>query len=136
MIEEEQSEAPAKSEEERMGNENPPVQVDSSLSSRDSLPLSPAHSGNKTASPRNAEKDPKELSKLQRLERAGIKVLPAAQRYGSRSAPCCGTSYAHASYFKHFFPAVWYFSVCLYGISCNTRAQNQPNKVVPWFAIS
>ncbi|XP_060102314.1 LIM and calponin homology domains-containing protein 1 [Heteronotia binoei] len=82
-IEEEQSEAPAQSEEERLSNEDVPVQADAGLSVRDSLPLSPAHLANKTERPGNAEKDPQELRKLRRLEQAGIKVMPAAQRYGS-----------------------------------------------------
>ncbi|KAL8207478.1 UNVERIFIED_CONTAM: hypothetical protein K2H54_056929 [Gekko kuhli] len=89
-IEEEQSEAPAKSEEERLGKENAPVQADASLSTRDSSPSSPAHSANRAAGPRNDEKDPQELRKLRRLEQAGIKVMPAAQRYGSRT-PCAAS---------------------------------------------
>ncbi|XP_063165729.1 LIM and calponin homology domains-containing protein 1 [Candoia aspera] len=46
-------------------------------------------SGNKTAGPRNDEKGPEEIRKLKRLEQAGIKVRPAAHRYGSSQKHMC-----------------------------------------------
>uniref|UniRef100_A0ACB8E753 Uncharacterized protein n=1 Tax=Sphaerodactylus townsendi TaxID=933632 RepID=A0ACB8E753_9SAUR len=90
-IEEEQSEQLAQSEEESLSDGGAPVQTDRSLAATDSFTLSPAHSANKTAGPRNSEKDPQELGKLRRLEQAGIKIVPAAQRYGSSQTHVCET---------------------------------------------
>lgn len=65
-----------------------PILMDMSQGSP--LHVSPTHSANKTPGSRNTEKDSEQLRKLRRLEQAGIKVMTAAQRYGSRLAPCYG----------------------------------------------
>uniref|UniRef100_A0A803TBE5 LIM and calponin homology domains 1 n=1 Tax=Anolis carolinensis TaxID=28377 RepID=A0A803TBE5_ANOCA len=86
-IEEEQSEVLAQSEEDlgcTISTAVRPVEpFQADISQQDPLRQSPTHSANKTAGPRNNEKDPEELKKLRRLEEAGIKIMPAAQRYGS-----------------------------------------------------
>nr|XP_060622615.1 LIM and calponin homology domains-containing protein 1-like [Anolis sagrei ordinatus] len=114
-IEEEQSEVLVQSEEDlgcTISTAVPlvePVQAD--ISQQDPLRQSPTHSANKTAGPRNNEKDPEELKKLRRLEEAGIKIMPAAQRYGSRLAPCHGTWCVYASSFEHSLCFVVLFSL-------------------------
>ncbi|XP_054846291.1 LIM and calponin homology domains-containing protein 1 isoform X2 [Eublepharis macularius] len=82
-IGEEGSDALAQLEEEFSGNGNPPGRTDPRLSARGPLPRSPTRSANKAAGSRNAEKDPQKFRKLRQLEQAGIKVMSAAQRYGS-----------------------------------------------------
>nr|XP_020641930.1 LIM and calponin homology domains-containing protein 1 isoform X2 [Pogona vitticeps] len=93
-IEEEQGEALVCSEEQSSGCRvatttlpAKPVQID--VTQRDSLHLSPTHSARKTARPRNNDKEPEELRKLRKLEQAGIKIMPAAQRYGSSQKHTC-----------------------------------------------
>ncbi|XP_053109663.1 LIM and calponin homology domains-containing protein 1 isoform X16 [Hemicordylus capensis] len=94
-IEEEQSEAPMQSEVDPLAlgvsAAKPSVKpVEMDTSQKDPLHQSPTFSAKKPAGLGNNEKNPKELRKLRRLEQAGIKVMPATQRYGSRSAPHCG----------------------------------------------
>ncbi|XP_061441003.1 LIM and calponin homology domains-containing protein 1 isoform X5 [Rhineura floridana] len=93
-IEEEQSEVLVQSEEECLGcgvsAATPPAKpVQTEVNQRDPLHQSPTYSANKPAGTRSNEKDPKELSKLRRLEQAGIKIMPAAQRYGSSQKQMC-----------------------------------------------
>ncbi|XP_042324107.1 LIM and calponin homology domains-containing protein 1 isoform X3 [Sceloporus undulatus] len=87
-IEEEQSEVLVRPEEDFLDCSDStathlvkPAQTD--MAQEDPLRQSPTHSANKIAGPRNNEKDPQEIRKLRRLEQAGIKIMPAAQRYGS-----------------------------------------------------
>ncbi|KAH0616234.1 hypothetical protein JD844_027205 [Phrynosoma platyrhinos] len=87
-IEEEQSEVLLQSEEDLLGCIDStatllvkPAQTD--MSQEDPLHQCTTHSANKTAGPGNNEKDSQEIKKLRRLEQAGIKIMPAAQRYGS-----------------------------------------------------
>ncbi|XP_033015605.1 LIM and calponin homology domains-containing protein 1 isoform X4 [Lacerta agilis] len=87
-IEEEQTEVLAQSEEECLGScvstANPsgkPVQTE--VNHGEPLRQPSTHSANKAAGPRNPKKDPEELGKLRRIEQAGIKIMPATQRYGS-----------------------------------------------------
>lgn len=91
-----------------MSTANPsgkPIQAE--VNQGEPLRQSSTHSAKKAAGPRNPEKDPKELGKLRRIEQAGIKIMPAVQRYGSRLAlPHCGTWRAHAFGICH---AVWFF---------------------------
>ncbi|XP_053259883.1 LIM and calponin homology domains-containing protein 1 isoform X2 [Podarcis raffonei] len=93
-IEEEQTEVLAQSEEECSGccvstaiPSGKPVQAD--VSQGEPLRHSSTHSAKKAAGPRNPEKDPKELGKLRRIEQAGIKIMPAVQRYGSSQLHMC-----------------------------------------------
>ncbi|XP_053109647.1 LIM and calponin homology domains-containing protein 1 isoform X4 [Hemicordylus capensis] len=87
-IEEEQSEAPMQSEVDPLAlgvsAAKPSVKpVEMDTSQKDPLHQSPTFSAKKPAGLGNNEKNPKELRKLRRLEQAGIKVMPATQRYGS-----------------------------------------------------
>ncbi|XP_066489014.1 LIM and calponin homology domains-containing protein 1 [Tiliqua scincoides] len=96
-IEEEQSEAPSQSEEESLGCEastpaSPVKPLLMDMSQGGPLRLSPTRSANKTPGPRNTENDSQELRKLRRLEQAGIKVMTAAQRYGSSQKHVCEMS--------------------------------------------
>uniref|UniRef100_A0A670J5P8 LIM and calponin homology domains 1 n=1 Tax=Podarcis muralis TaxID=64176 RepID=A0A670J5P8_PODMU len=93
-IEEEQTEVLAQSEEECSGccvsTANPsgkPIQAE--VNQGEPLRQSSTHSAKKAAGPRNPEKDPKELGKLRRIEQAGIKIMPAVQRYGSSQLHMC-----------------------------------------------
>ncbi|XP_077790444.1 LIM and calponin homology domains-containing protein 1 isoform X3 [Podarcis muralis] len=93
-IEEEQTEVLAQSEEECSGccvsTANPsgkPVQAE--VNQGEPLRQSSTHSAKKAAGPRNPAKDPKELGKLRRIEQAGIKIMPAVQRYGSSQLHMC-----------------------------------------------
>ncbi|CAI5783878.1 and calponin homology domains-containing 1 isoform X1 [Podarcis lilfordi] len=93
-IEEEQTEVLAQSEEEWLGccvsAANPsgkPAQTE--VNQGEPLRQSSTHSAKKAAGPRNPEKDPKELGKLRRIEQAGIKIMPAVQRYGSSQLHMC-----------------------------------------------
>ncbi|XP_062992494.1 LIM and calponin homology domains-containing protein 1 [Elgaria multicarinata webbii] len=89
-IEEEQSEILVQSEEVLLGGRVSPVKpVQTDMRQRDPLQQSPTESANKTTGPRKNEKDPEELRKLRRLEQAGIKIIPAAQRYGSSQKHMC-----------------------------------------------
>ncbi|KAM6440681.1 LIM and calponin homology domains-containing protein 1 isoform 9-T9 [Liasis olivaceus] len=64
-----------------------PVQTDTSQ--KNPLQQFLTCSGNKTAGPRKDEKGPEEIRKLKRLERAGIRVRPAAHRYDSSQKHMC-----------------------------------------------
>ncbi|XP_033015603.1 LIM and calponin homology domains-containing protein 1 isoform X2 [Lacerta agilis] len=93
-IEEEQTEVLAQSEEECLGScvstANPsgkPVQTE--VNHGEPLRQPSTHSANKAAGPRNPKKDPEELGKLRRIEQAGIKIMPATQRYGSSQLHMC-----------------------------------------------
>ncbi|KAM9143049.1 LIM and calponin homology domains-containing protein 1 isoform 1-T1 [Pangshura tecta] len=88
-IEEEQNEAPRQHEEEQVGcmasRTNPnKSQVDLNQNKGKTLGQFPSGSAKETAVHKCKEKDTEEIRKLRRLEQAGIKVTPAAQRYGSQ----------------------------------------------------
>uniref|UniRef100_A0A8V0YZC5 LIM and calponin homology domains 1 n=1 Tax=Gallus gallus TaxID=9031 RepID=A0A8V0YZC5_CHICK len=85
-IEEEQSETSGLCEKEKMGSMAPEespvkIQADSNQNEGDSIDQSPSCSVKETSSLKG--KDEAEIRKLRRLEQAGIKVMSAAQRYGS-----------------------------------------------------
>ncbi|XP_065593157.1 LIM and calponin homology domains-containing protein 1 isoform X5 [Cyrtonyx montezumae] len=85
-IEEEQSETSGLCEKEKMGSmapEESPVKIQADLNQNEgnSVDQSPSGSVKETASLKG--KDEAEIKKLRRLEQAGIKVMSAAQRYGS-----------------------------------------------------
>ncbi|KAM6429560.1 LIM and calponin homology domains-containing protein 1 isoform 2-T2 [Rhynochetos jubatus] len=86
-IEEEQSETSGQCEKEKEGSMAPeasPVknQVGLNQSEGNSIDQSPSCSAKETSAPKG--KDAEEIRKLRRLEEAGIKVMSAAQRYGSK----------------------------------------------------
>ncbi|XP_053885174.1 LIM and calponin homology domains-containing protein 1 isoform X15 [Malaclemys terrapin pileata] len=86
-IEEEQNEAPRQHEEEQVGcmasRTNPSKsQVDLNQNKGKTIGQFPSGSAKETAVHKCKEKDAEEIRKLRRLEQAGIKVMPAAQRYG------------------------------------------------------
>ncbi|KAG6930085.1 LIM and calponin homology domains 1 [Chelydra serpentina] len=86
-IEEEQNEAPRRHEEEQVGcvasRTNPSKsQVDLNQTKGETIGQFPSGSAKETAVHKCKEKDAEEIRKLRRLEQAGIKVMPAAQRYG------------------------------------------------------
>nr|XP_005300654.1 LIM and calponin homology domains-containing protein 1 isoform X14 [Chrysemys picta bellii] len=88
-IEEEQNEAPRQHEEEQVGcmasRTNPcKSQVDLNQNKGKTIGQFPSGSAKETAVHKCKEKDAEEIRKLRRLEQAGIKVMPAAQRYGSQ----------------------------------------------------
>ncbi|XP_074807599.1 LIM and calponin homology domains-containing protein 1 isoform X1 [Natator depressus] len=92
-IEEEQSEAPRRHEEEQVGcmasRTNPSKsQVDLNQNKGETIGQFPSGSAKETAVHKYKEKDAEEIRKLRRLEQAGIKVMPAAQRYGSQKQIC------------------------------------------------
>ncbi|EMP26720.1 LIM and calponin like proteiny domains-containing protein 1, partial [Chelonia mydas] len=92
-IEEEQSEAPRRHEEEQVGcmasRTNPSKsQVDLNQNKGETIGQFPSGSAKETAVHKCKEKDAEEIRKLRRLEQAGIKVMPAAQRYGSQKQIC------------------------------------------------
>uniref|UniRef100_A0A452IW71 Uncharacterized protein n=1 Tax=Gopherus agassizii TaxID=38772 RepID=A0A452IW71_9SAUR len=86
---EEQNEAPGQHEEEQVGcmasRTNPrKSQVDLNQNKGKTIGQFPSGSAKETAVHKCKEKDAEEIRKLRRLEQAGIKVMPAAQRYGSQ----------------------------------------------------
>ncbi|XP_074922599.1 LIM and calponin homology domains-containing protein 1 isoform X3 [Chelonoidis abingdonii] len=86
---EEQNEAPRQHEEEQVGRmasrTNPSKsQVDLNQNKGKAIGQFPSGSAKETAVHKCKEKDAEEIRKLRRLEQAGIKVMPAAQRYGSQ----------------------------------------------------
>ncbi|XP_042668256.1 LIM and calponin homology domains-containing protein 1 [Centrocercus urophasianus] len=86
-IEEEQSETSGLCEKEKMGSmapEESPVKIQADLNQNEanSIDQSPSCSVKETTSLKG--KDEAEIRKLRRLEQAGIKVMSAAQRYGSK----------------------------------------------------
>ncbi|XP_065435827.1 uncharacterized protein LOC101941856 isoform X5 [Chrysemys picta bellii] len=88
-IEEEQNEAPRQHEEEQVGcmasRTNPcKSQVDLNQNKGKTIGQFPSGSAKETAVHKCKERDAEEIRKLRRLEQAGIKVMPAAQRYGSQ----------------------------------------------------
>ncbi|XP_065593154.1 LIM and calponin homology domains-containing protein 1 isoform X2 [Cyrtonyx montezumae] len=90
-IEEEQSETSGLCEKEKMGSmapEESPVKIQADLNQNEgnSVDQSPSGSVKETASLKG--KDEAEIKKLRRLEQAGIKVMSAAQRYGSKKQTC------------------------------------------------
>eukprot|EP00076_Gallus_gallus_P040069 XP_025005607.1 LIM and calponin homology domains-containing protein 1 isoform X9 [Gallus gallus] len=90
-IEEEQSETSGLCEKEKMGSmapEESPVKIQADLNQNegDSIDQSPSCSVKETSSLKG--KDEAEIRKLRRLEQAGIKVMSAAQRYGSKKQTC------------------------------------------------
>ncbi|KAM7168405.1 LOW QUALITY PROTEIN: LIM and calponin homology domains-containing protein 1 [Macrochelys suwanniensis] len=92
-IEEEQNEAPRRHEEEQVGcvasRTNPSKsQVDLNQTKGETIGQFPSGSAKETAVHKCKEKDAEEIRKLRRLEQAGIKVMPAAQRYGSQKQIC------------------------------------------------
>ncbi|XP_074984059.1 LIM and calponin homology domains-containing protein 1 isoform X2 [Caretta caretta] len=92
-IEEEQSEAPRRHEEEQVGcmasRTNPSKsQVDLNQNKGETIGQFPSGSAKETSVHKCKEKDAEEIRKLRRLEQAGIKVMPAAQRYGSQKQIC------------------------------------------------
>ncbi|XP_074848779.1 LIM and calponin homology domains-containing protein 1 isoform X2 [Carettochelys insculpta] len=92
-IEEEQNEAPRQHEEEQVGcmasrTNSSKSQIDLNQSEGRTVGQFPSGSAKGTASPKCKKKDTDEIRKLRRLEQAGIKVMPAAQRYGSQKQMC------------------------------------------------
>ncbi|XP_010708545.1 LIM and calponin homology domains-containing protein 1 isoform X4 [Meleagris gallopavo] len=86
-IEEEQSETSGLCEKEKMGSMAPEespdnIQADLNQNEGNSIDQSPSCSVKETTSLKG--KDEAEIRKLRRLEQAGIKVMSAAQRYGSK----------------------------------------------------
>ncbi|XP_028940638.1 LIM and calponin homology domains-containing protein 1, partial [Antrostomus carolinensis] len=61
-------------------------QVGSNQNEGSSIDQSPSCSAKETSTPKG--KDAEEIRKLRRLEQAGIKVMSAAQRYGSKKQTC------------------------------------------------
>ncbi|KAM6077190.1 LIM and calponin homology domains-containing protein 1 isoform 3-T3 [Chlamydotis macqueenii] len=90
-IEEEQNETSGLCEKEKVGSVAPEAnslknQVDLNQNEGNSIDQSPSHSEKETSAPKG--KDADEIRKLRRLEQAGIKVMSAAQRYGSKKPTC------------------------------------------------
>ncbi|KAM9660824.1 LIM and calponin homology domains-containing protein 1 isoform 6-T7 [Morphnus guianensis] len=85
-IEEEQNETSGLCEKEKVGSMAPEAsslknQVGLNKNEGNSIDESPSRSAKETSAPKG--KDAEEIRKLRRLEQAGIKVMSAAQRYGS-----------------------------------------------------
>ncbi|XP_075608356.1 LIM and calponin homology domains-containing protein 1 isoform X2 [Balearica regulorum gibbericeps] len=90
-IEEEQNETSGLCEKEKVGSmapEESPLknQVGLNENEGNSIDQSPSGSAKETPAPKG--KDAEEIRKLRRLEEAGIKVMSAAQRYGSKKPTC------------------------------------------------
>ncbi|KAM6205909.1 LIM and calponin homology domains-containing protein 1 [Sarcoramphus papa] len=86
-IEEEQNETSGLCEKEKVGSMAPEAsslknQVGLNQNEGNSVDESPSCSAKETSAPKG--KDAEEIRKLRRLEQAGIKVMSAAQRYGSK----------------------------------------------------
>ncbi|KAM9236671.1 LIM and calponin homology domains-containing protein 1 [Leptosomus discolor] len=96
-IEEEENETSGLCEKEKVGSMAPEAsslknQVGFSQNKGSSIDQSPSCSARETSAPKG--KDAEEIRKLRRLEQAGIKVMSAAQRYGSKKPTCedCGST--------------------------------------------
>ncbi|KAM6261284.1 LIM and calponin homology domains-containing protein 1 isoform 2-T2 [Porphyrio hochstetteri] len=90
-IEEEQNETSGLCEKETVGSMAPEEsslknQVGLNENKGNSIDQSPSCSAKETSAPKG--KDTEEIRKLRRLEEAGIKVMSAAQRYGSKKPTC------------------------------------------------
>ncbi|XP_039554691.1 LIM and calponin homology domains-containing protein 1 isoform X3 [Passer montanus] len=90
-IEEELNETPGLCEKEKVGSMAPEAsslksQLGVNQSEENSTDQSPSYSAKETSAPKG--KDVEEIRKLRRLEQAGIKVMSAAQRYGSKKPIC------------------------------------------------
>ncbi|XP_071412672.1 LIM and calponin homology domains-containing protein 1 [Pithys albifrons albifrons] len=90
-IEEELNETSGLCEKEKVGSMTPETssiknQLGFSQSEENSIDQSPSCSAKETSTPKG--KDAEEIRKLRRLEQAGIKVMSAAQRYGSKKLIC------------------------------------------------
>ncbi|KAM6267537.1 LIM and calponin homology domains-containing protein 1 isoform 7-T7 [Spheniscus humboldti] len=90
-IEEEQNETSGLCEKEKVGSLAPEAsslknQVGLNQNEGNSIDQSPSRSAKETSAPKG--KDAEEIRKLRRLEQAGIKVMSAAQRYGSKKPTC------------------------------------------------
>ncbi|XP_059674229.1 LIM and calponin homology domains-containing protein 1 [Gavia stellata] len=90
-IEEEQNETSGLCEKEKVGSMAPEAsslknQVGLNQNKGNSIDQSPSCSAKETSAPKR--KDAEEIRKLRRLEEAGIKVMSAAQRYGSKKPTC------------------------------------------------
>ncbi|KAM6132904.1 LIM and calponin homology domains-containing protein 1 [Pterocles gutturalis] len=91
IIEEEQNETSGLCETENVGSMAPEAssfknQVGLNQNEGNSIDQSPFCSTKETSAPKG--KDAEEIRKLRRLEQAGIKVMSAAQRYGSKKQTC------------------------------------------------
>ncbi|XP_066404578.1 LIM and calponin homology domains-containing protein 1 [Molothrus aeneus] len=90
-IEEELNETSGLCEKEKVGSMAPEAsslknQLGVNQSEENSIDQSPSSSAKETSAPKG--KDVEEIRKLRRLEQAGIKVMSAAQRYGSKKPIC------------------------------------------------
>ncbi|KAF4790421.1 LIM and calponin like proteiny domain 1 [Turdus rufiventris] len=90
-IEEELHETSGLCEKEKVGSTAPEAsslknQLGVNQSEENSIDQSPLCSAKETSAPKG--KDVEEIKKLRRLEQAGIKVMSAAQRYGSKKPIC------------------------------------------------
>ncbi|XP_009330713.1 PREDICTED: LIM and calponin homology domains-containing protein 1 isoform X2 [Pygoscelis adeliae] len=90
-IEEEQNETSGLCEKEKVGSLAPEAsslknEVGLNQNEGNSIDQSPSRSAKETSAPKG--KDAEEIRKLRRLEQAGIKVMSAAQRYGSKKPTC------------------------------------------------
>ncbi|XP_053922274.1 LIM and calponin homology domains-containing protein 1 isoform X3 [Cuculus canorus] len=90
-IEEEQNETSGLCEKEKVGSMAPEAsslksQVGLNQNEGNSIEQSPLCSAKETSAPKG--RDAEEIRKLRRLEQAGIKVMSAAQRYGSKKQTC------------------------------------------------
>ncbi|KAM6071438.1 LIM and calponin homology domains-containing protein 1 isoform 3-T3 [Theristicus caerulescens] len=90
-IEEEQNETSGLCEKEKVGSMAPEAsslknQVGLNQNKGNSIDQSPSCSAKEISAPKG--KDAEEIRKLRRLEQAGIKVMSAAQRYGSKKPTC------------------------------------------------
>ncbi|RLW09333.1 hypothetical protein DV515_00002844 [Chloebia gouldiae] len=90
-IEEELNETSGLCEKEKVGSMSPEAsslknQLVVNQSGENSIDQSPSCSAKETSAPKG--KDVEETRKLRRLEQAGIKVMSAAQRYGSKKPVC------------------------------------------------
>ncbi|KAM7021391.1 LIM and calponin homology domains-containing protein 1 [Passerculus sandwichensis] len=90
-IEEELNETSGLCEKEKVGSMAPEAsslknQLGVNQSEENSTDQSPSCSAKETSAPKG--KDVEEITKLRRLEQAGIKVMSAAQRYGSKKPIC------------------------------------------------
>ncbi|XP_029863661.1 LIM and calponin homology domains-containing protein 1 isoform X2 [Aquila chrysaetos chrysaetos] len=90
-IEEEQNETSGLCEKEKVSSMAPEAsslknQVGLNQNEGNSIDESPSRSAKETSAPKG--KDAEEIRKLRRLEQAGIKVMSAAQRYGSKKPTC------------------------------------------------
>ncbi|XP_065491009.1 LIM and calponin homology domains-containing protein 1 isoform X5 [Caloenas nicobarica] len=90
-IEEEQNETSGLCEKEKVGSKAPEAnslknQVGLNQNEGNSTEQSPSCGAKESSAPKG--KDAEEIRKLRRLEQAGIKVMSAAQRYGSKKQTC------------------------------------------------